>query len=108
MRTRCNDLSKLEMAIKVWAKSRGINKAHPKDQYIKVVEEVGEIAEGLSKKNLNLIMDAIGDTFVTLVALCSTLNIQLGDCVNMAYNEIKDRDGKMVDGVFVKEEDLEK
>ena len=103
MRTRCNDLSKLEMAIKVWAKSRGINKAHPKDQYIKVVEEVGEIAEGISKKNLTMIKDGIGDTFVTLVSLCMTLDIQLGDCVNLAYNEIKNRKGRMVDGVFVKD-----
>lgn len=106
MRTRCNDLSKLEMAIKVWAKSRGIDESHPKDQYIKVVEEVGEIAEGISKNNLDLIKDAIGDTFVTLVSLCLTLDVQLGDCANLAYNEIKDRRGHMINGIFVKEEDL--
>lgn len=50
------------------------------------------------------IIDAVGDTYVTLVILCQQLGIEIADCVSAAYNEIKDRRGKLVDGTFIKEE----
>ena len=90
-------------SIKLWVRNRNIHTAHPRDQYLKVVEEVGELAAALARADMKLIKDSIGDTVVTLVALCETLNIDFNECVNQAYDEIKDRKGKLVDGVFVKD-----
>lgn len=93
-------------SIKVWVHERNLHTAHPHTQFVKVVEEVGEIAQGLARQNKALIQDAIGDTVVTLVSLCETLDLDFNECVLGAYNEIKDRKGKLIDGVFVKESDL--
>lgn len=90
--------------IKRWVYDRNINTAQPKDQFTKVVEEVGELASGLARHDVDLIKDSIGDIVVTLIALCTTLDIDFEECVQGAYNEIKDRKGKLVDGVFIKEE----
>lgn len=96
----------LTNSIKRWVKIRGIDRTHPQAQFIKVVEEVGEIAEGLAKKDKQLITDGVGDVYVTLVALCATLGLEIDECVYQAYKEIENRKGETVDGVFVKEEDL--
>ena len=96
----------LTTCIKRWVKNRGIDTVHPRDQFIKVVEEVGEIAEGLAKKDKQLITDGVGDVYVTLVALCATVGLEIDECVYHAYKEIENRKGEMVDGVFIKEEDL--
>ena len=53
-----------------------------------------------------MLMDGIGDTYVTLVALCATAGLEIDECVYHAYTEIESRKGEMVDGVFIKEEDL--
>lgn len=90
--------------IKQWVRDRNIHTALPKDQFVKVIEEVGELASGLARNDSELIKDSVGDTVVTLIALCSTLNFDFEECVDKAYNEIKDRRGKLVDGVFIKEE----
>ena len=96
----------LTTCIKRWVKDREIDRSHPQAQFVKVVEEVGEIAEGLAKKDKQLITDGVGDVYVTLVALCATLGLEIDECVYQAYKEIENRKGEMVDGVFIKEEDL--
>ena len=48
----------------------------------------------------------IGGTVSWLLDIAHTYNTTLEECVELAYNEIKDRKGKMVDGMFVKEGDL--
>lgn len=50
----------------------------------------------------------MGDIFVTLLVHCDQLGIDPVDCLEMAYEKIKNRKGKTVDGKFIKEEDLEK
>ena len=90
--------------IRNWVHARNIHTAHPKDQFLKVVEEVGEIGAGLARGNRELIMDAVGDTYVTLVALCETMDISIEECIDVAYDAIKDRTGRLVDGVFIKDE----
>lgn len=97
------NMTSLTKAIKQWVRARDIHTAKPGKQFLKVVEEVGELAEGLAKGNLDATQDAVGDVFVKLVSLCETLNIDITDCVEQAYTEIKDREGKMINGVFVKE-----
>jgi len=91
--------------IRNWVHARNIHTAHPKDQFLKVVEEVGEIGAGLARGDKELIMDAVGDTYVTLVALCETMDISIEECIEVAYDAIKDRTGRLVDGVFIKDEE---
>jgi len=68
-------------------------------------QEIGEPA--INKVPRKMIKDAIGDMYVVLTILALQLDLDIGDCVAMAYEEIRDRKGKMVNGVFVKEDDLE-
>lgn len=89
-----------------WAIDRNLQTGDPKGQICKLLEESGELASGLVKGNDLLIKDSIGDITVVLVVLCAQLGIDYDECVKMAYDEIKDRKGKLIDGVFVKEADL--
>jgi len=52
------------------------------------------------------IKDAIGDCTVYLINLATMHDMKFEDCLQFAYNEIKDRKGNMIDGKFVKESDL--
>ena len=90
-----------------WAYERNIIdvKNTPK-QFMKVTEELGELAEGINKDNQGQIKDSLGDILVTLIILSRDLDVDLLDCLRGAYDVIKDRTGKTVNGVFVKEEDL--
>ena len=92
--------------IKKWAKDRGLDKADPKAQIGKLLEELGELANGINKGRQEQIIDSIGDIYVVLTILSMQLGLDVETCIYMAYQEIKDRKGKMINGVFVKEEDL--
>lgn len=72
----------------------------------KVAEELGEISAGVNKNDKKKIEDSLGDILVTLIILSKDLDVDLLDCLRGAYDVIKDRTGKTVNGVFVKEEDL--
>ena len=74
---------------------------------VKIMEEIGELANGINKGRKEQIIDSVGDVYVVLVILCMQLGLDIKDCIKAAYDEIKDRKGKMVNGLFVKEEDLE-
>ena len=89
-----------------WAREKNLDIAEPEKQMLKVVEEVGEVAAALARNNKNDLRDGIGDVVVTLVILAIQNDMDLYECLNQAYNEIKDRKGKNVNGVFVKESDL--
>ena len=77
-----------------------------KTQFMKVTEELGELAEGINKDKPEQVKDSLGDVLVTLILLAEDLNLNLLDCLNSAWNEIKDRKGEVKDGSFVKESDL--
>ena len=98
-----NELVKL---IEKWAREKNLDITEPEKQMLKVVEEVGEVAAALARNNKNDLRDGIGDVVVTLVILAMQNDMDLYECLNQAYNEIKDRKGKNVNGVFVKESDL--
>ena len=100
--TDCKDLNKLTSAIKLWSAERNLHTQDHKMQTLKVGEEVGELFKAIVKNDQEELIDAVGDTYVTLVILCQQLGIEIEDCVNAAYNEIKDRRGKLVDGTFIK------
>ena len=101
------NLNELTNKIRIWAIERGLDEAQPEKQMLKLVEEIGELAEGLAKGNLDEVIDSIGDSYVVLTILAMQLDLNIEDCVKVAYEEIADRRGKMVNGVFVKEADLQ-
>ena len=91
-------------SIRHWADTRGIvQKGNDKVQYIKLMEEAGELAVALLKDNDKEIKDAIGDMVVVLTNLASLRGFKIEDCIKHAYNEIVDRTGKMINGTFVKD-----
>ena len=97
-------------------------------QFMKFIEEVFEFRDELTKSSyivdmkkqlrgqgLNLHIDGsftkslkleMGDILVTLIILSAQLDIDLVECLEMAYQKISKRKGKTIDGLFVKEEDL--
>lgn len=99
-------MNELVELIEKWAREKNLDIAEPEKQMLKVVEEVGEVAAALARNNKNDLRDGIGDVVVTLVILAMQNDMDLYECLNQAYNEIKDRKGKNVNGVFVKESDL--
>lgn len=106
-----NTFSELITKINEWADDRSLKQADPKIQWMRVTEEVGEIRDVLLKPTKftepqAALKDAIGDTLVTIIVLAHQLDLDVAQCLGIAYEEIKNRKGKMVNGTFVKEEDL--
>lgn len=92
--------------VEQWSKDRDLDRGNPDRQFIKQVEEQGEIAAALSRGNLEALKDGIGDTVVTLIILAQQHGMTLEECLQFAYNEIADRKGVTRNGTFIKEEDL--
>lgn len=101
-----SDLTNLEL-IRQWAHDRNIiDGASPQAQFVKLIEEIGELAEGIAKGRIEEVKDGIGDAVVVLTILAAQHDLLIEDCISFAHNEIKDRKGRMVNGTFVKESDL--
>ena len=99
----------LHEAVIQWANDRNMikqDKLTALAQLAKVTEELGELSAGINKNDKEKIKDSLGDSLVTLIILAQDLNFDLLDCLNSAYNVIKNRKGKTINGVFVKESDL--
>lgn len=106
-----NTFSDLITKINHWADERNLKQADPKIQWMRITEEVGEIRDVLLKPTKFTdpqiaLKDAVGDTLVTIIVLAHQLDLDVTECLNVAYEEIKNRKGKMINGTFVKEEDL--
>lgn len=117
-------------SIRIWADSRGLyEKGNTKTQFLKLIEEVGELGKAILKNDTTETIDAIGDIVVVLTNLTELANndifvkeyyedvtgdggsrmrmeepgnIKIEDCINSAYNVIKDRKGEMKNGTFEK------
>ena len=103
--TTCDDCGdELFNCIRQWADERGIyEKGDPKTQYIKLMEEAGEVGRAILKQDTNEIVDGIGDMVVVLTNLAELIGVPIEECIQQAYNEISKRKGKMVNGTFVKQ-----
>lgn len=102
-----NGITDLIDKVNEWAISHGLDKSNPRIQWMKVTEEVGEIRDVFLRpsdfENPEWsLKDAIGDSIVTLIVLCLQLGYDFEECLSIAYNEIKDREGIMIDDNFVK------
>ncbi len=90
--------------IREWADSRGIyDSGDPKTQCIKLFEEAGELSKAILNNDQDEVVDAIGDIVVVLTNLAVLRGVNIEDCINSAYQVIKDRKGAMSNGTFVKE-----
>jgi NTP pyrophosphatase (non-canonical NTP hydrolase) len=102
-----NDSFSVYDSIRTWANDKGIyDKGDSKTQYLKLMEEAGELAEAILKEDQPEIIDAIGDMVVVLTNLARMEGHKIEDCVTSAYNVIKERTGQMINGTFVKNETL--
>ena len=95
----------LESDIIRWAEARRIlPNSTPTAQLLKAVSEMGELADATTKGNREDALDAVGDVLVCLINYCALQDFNLVDCLELAYNQIKDRKGTLLpSGVFVKE-----
>ena len=107
----------LQYYILKWAEDKDLlHRENSEKQFMKFIEEVFEFktemdmldncGESLMTINLEHVKDEMGDIFVTLIILCEQLGIDPMGCLELAYNKIKKRKGKTINGQFIKEEDL--
>lgn len=90
--------------ILIWAKERDLLKPENQTkQFIKLAEEVGELGAAILKNDILKIIDGIGDIQVVLIILAEQFNLDYDSCLSAAYEEIKNRKGKTVNGTFIKE-----
>jgi NTP pyrophosphatase (non-canonical NTP hydrolase) len=102
--------------VRKWAADRNlIDGSNPRQQFGKLTEEVNELSEAIHEMEIDnlgpcgsdsgycAMQDAIGDIAVVLQVIASQIGTTLTECQELAWQEIKDRTGKMVDGVFVKD-----
>jgi len=89
--------------IREWAEERGIYESgDAKTQYVKLMEEAGEVGRAVLKNDDEEIKDGIGDMVVVLTNLAELCGLTIEECIGSAYDEISNRKGKMINGTFVK------
>jgi NTP pyrophosphatase (non-canonical NTP hydrolase) len=94
----------MEREIINWGKARKLDNPDNKFQQLaKVMEEVGELSSAILKKDISETIDALGDTYITLVILANQMGYSLEDCANRAFKVIEYRKGKTENGTFIKE-----
>ena len=95
----------VEMDIVRWAEARKIiPNSNPQAQLLKAISEMGELADATIKNDREGIEDGIGDVMVCLIVYCALQDMNLTNCMQVAYDVIKNRKGTLLsNGVFVKE-----
>lgn len=99
-------MNELIKQVEQWSIDKDLHKADPNRQMLKSIEEFGEIGAALSRNKLDDLKDGIGDTVVTLIILAQQHGWSLEECLQYAYDEIKGRKGRTINGTFIKESDL--
>ena len=93
---------KLVELIEKWHEDRNlIEGSTDKDQVLKLLQELGELSDSVCKGTD--LRDELGDMLVVMINIMKRNNLTIENCLEKAYNDIKDRKGKMIDGVFVKQ-----
>lgn len=105
-KTMANTLDQLVEQVQQWSIDKDLHKGNSDRQALKFYEEAGEVAAALSRGNIDALKDGIGDTVVTLIILAQQHDMTLQECLQYAYDEIKGRKGKTINGTFIKEADL--
>lgn len=89
--------------IEQWFVERGISEGDGHAQLAKLVEEVNELIMARGVENRAEEIDAVGDILVVLIGYCLQRGLDIEKCLEVAYEEIKDRTGKVIGGSFVKD-----
>jgi len=99
-----NDIESYISKVAQWHRDRNlIDGSTDKDQTLKLLQELGELSDSVCKgKDIS---DDIGDMLVVMINIAERNNLTLAQCLSRAWDDIKDRKGRMVDGIFVKEGD---
>ena len=92
--------------VEQWFIDRNLQSLNGAGQLVKLTEEVRELEDAFISDDRAEEIDAVGDIMVVLIGYCMQRNLSLQWCLESAYEEIKDRKGKVVDGIFIKEADL--
>ena len=97
--------AEVELKIIRWAEQRRIiPNSNPESQLLKAVSEMGELADATIKHDKEAVIDAVGDVMVCLINYCVLQDINLVNCMEVAYDQIKNRKGTLLpNGVFQKE-----
>jgi hypothetical protein len=97
--------SELELKVLRWSEERRIvPNSTAIAQSIKALEEINELIKALEDDDMAEAIDAVGDTVVCLINVCALMDVNLVDCLEAAYEDIKDRSGAMNEqGIFVKD-----
>ena len=99
-------MKKLVYSVEQWATEKGLNHSDPAKQFLKLVEEVGEVSEAYTRGSKSDLQMAIGDLFVTAIVFAMQNGLDATECLKSAYGKIAKRKGETINGVFVKAEDL--
>lgn len=91
-----------------WSRDRELHKSNSDKQLLKLVEEVGEMAEAYNKGYTDELKLELGDVLVTLIIFAQQQGFDLNECLELAYDKIANRTGELVNGVYIKQEDLVK
>jgi len=93
--------------IKLWHYQRKITtNGNSLTQTVKLGEEYGELCSGIVRQDKELIADSIGDMIVVMVAIAELEGLELKNCIESAYDEIKDRKGYLNEhGNFIREKE---
>lgn len=102
-----NTLDRLVEQVQQWSIDKDLHNGNSDRQALKFYEEAGEVASALSRGQMDALKDGIGDTVVTLIILAQQHDMSLQECLQYAYDEIKGRKGKTINGIFIKQSDLE-
>jgi NTP pyrophosphatase (non-canonical NTP hydrolase) len=104
MMRQFNDVTDWQDAIWGWATDRNLIEGSTiEGQLAKLYEEFLELKQAIAKHDSRETQDAIGDMVVVLTVICEKFDLSLRYCMSAAFDEIKDRKGRMVNGQFVKE-----
>ena len=91
----------LKAKVEKWSAVRNLNhKGNARSQFLKFIEESGELAKSILKNQD--CTDDFGDVLVTLIILADQLDYDIVKCLEAAYEEIKDREGKTINGSFIR------
>ena len=97
-----SSMNELIEKVNMWFEDRNlIAGSTDKDQILKLVQELGELSDHACKGEN--IKDDLGDMLVVMLNIMKRNDYTIEECLQIAYNDIKDRKGKMIDGIFVKE-----
>lgn len=88
-----------------WFINKGLDKADPKKQFEKLLEEVEETKEALQSGDIEHIQEELADIVIVVQGLFLQHDLDFMESLQKGYNKISKREGKIIDGKFVKKGD---